>query len=169
MSLFAFHATCIAEQFYLTDVAGKKHGPFEFAHGQELRLDGKELAISIPRIEFKNHELANLMKKTIIPTVDFRQANIRDVITFLSKASHEYWPEASPRGIGMILKLDDDPLGEKYPLITFNAQHISLYEALDIVGEIAKLEIEVKHLVLMIEPITPEKEKVHQQLPQVQK
>ncbi len=97
------------------------------------------------------------LRQIIIPEVDFRQADVRDVLAFLHKASVEHDPEQ--RGIGIIMTIDDHPHrddssqvmeadpfavssrgGESHgPLISFRSMELSLLDALDIVADIAKL------------------------------
>jgi hypothetical protein len=102
-------------------------------------------------------ELIEKMDSIIIPEIDFRQANIRDVITFLQQSSIDF--SQDQQGFSMILQLGEeeseedartdpdlfsaDPfpndLSPDVTIVTFSALDISLREALDIVCDVANL------------------------------
>ena len=131
-----------------------------------------------PKEESERLKIINKMKAIKIPEIDFRQANINDVIKFLQEASVEF-DEVSDddevKGINIILNLaagprrqqkqapvSDDPfatatgeaagLGDEVPLITFSARYIDLHEALRIVTEVANLKFRVTGSVIMVVP-----------------
>jgi general secretion pathway protein D len=118
------------------------------------------------------------MERIIIPELDFRQANIHDVIFFLQEASVEFdtgeRPEGEEPGVNIILNLRGrqappsaaapaDPFaaalapsdaggGGDIQHITFSARYISLLEALDIVTEVADLKYRIEGSVVMVLP-----------------
>ena len=115
------------------------------------------------------------MEQIRIPEIDFRTANIHDVIDFLQEASVEFDTDpgaGGQRGVNIILNLgqtagsapapkSDDPFAEVLdgggggggvPLITFSARYISLLEALRIVTEVAYLKYRIEGSVVMIVP-----------------
>jgi general secretion pathway protein D len=118
------------------------------------------------------------MERIIIPELDFRQANIHDVIDFLQDASVEFdtteRPEGAQPGVNIILNLRGKqaaaaPAGPADPFaaalapadgggagdiqhITFSARYISLLEALDIVTEVADLKYRIEGSVVMVVP-----------------
>lgn len=119
------------------------------------------------------------MEQIKIPEVDFRQANIHDVVEFLQMASVDFDPAEGPddeKGVNIILSLgesgrsspaepaaSDDPFGSmlqesntapasEVPLITFTARYISLLEALRIVTQVADLKYRIEGSVVMIVP-----------------
>ncbi len=120
--------------------------------------------------------IAEKMEKIIIPELNFRQANIVDVIEFLQRASIEYDTTDSPpeeKGVNIILNLggdsapvadarDLDPFaipsstisssGSGTKAITFSSRYISLMEALRIVTEISQLKYRIDGSVVMIVP-----------------
>jgi general secretion pathway protein D len=138
-----------------------------------------------PKISSRNEssraKLIAKMERIIIPAIEFRQANINDVILFLQTASVEYdnteGPEES-KGVNIVLNLGEGAApsagapaeagtpfaaegaaaapaassGEIVP-ITFSARHISLLEALKIVTEVAKLKYRVEDQVVMVVPL----------------
>jgi hypothetical protein len=117
------------------------------------------------------------MKGIILPEVDFRQANIHDVIQFLQQTGVQHDPEH--QGINLVLNLQpfshvaqdsgdpfaaqgsgdpfaaripDDP-SNGVPLITFSARDISLLETLQIVTSVANLRWRLKESVVMVVPV----------------
>ena len=121
-------------------------------------------------------KILNKMKAIKIPEVDFRQANIRDVIQFLQDASVEYDPEPDPAkktGVNIILNLGGarpgagappggglggepgvvEPGVAEAPPITFTARYISLLEALKIVTDVAGLKYRIEGSVVIIVPL----------------
>ena len=125
-------------------------------------------------------KLQEKMNKIVIPEVDFRQANINDVVQELQNLSVEHDPETdanAPKGINLVLNLGQNaaaaPAAEApaaevalgaepaapaagdaggIPLITFNARFISLLEALKIITNVANLEYRIQGRVVMIVP-----------------
>ncbi len=122
------------------------------------------------------------MRKIIIPEINFRQANLTDVITFLGDASREYDDPntaADQRGINFILSLQApgsprstttsmpsqadpfaaplDPLAAA-PMsgagtpITFQARYVTLYDALSIVMNLADLKFRIRGNVVIVMP-----------------
>lgn len=130
--------------------------------------------------ESQRLEILRKMDEIKIPEIDFRQANIHDVVNFLQEASVEFDAspgEAEKKGVNIILNLQagraqeppsrapsDDPFADPaeaapgdqgaggVPLITFSARYISLLEALKIVTEVANLKYRVEGTVVMIVP-----------------
>jgi len=124
------------------------------------------------------------MASIIIPEVDFRQANIHDVIQFLQDNSVEFDPSPdSKKGVNIILNLGTmetapaEAVGDTWgaagadgaavapggtELITFRAREISLLEALRIVTDVANLKFRVDGNVVMVLPFNaPESTIVH--------
>jgi len=125
-------------------------------------------------------EIIDKMNLIVIPEIDFRQANIHDVVDFLQEASVDYDPAEDPKdrkGVNIILHLgttaadmgapaaapaSDDFFksldaagpagGSDVPLITFRARDISLHEAMKIVTEVANLKYRIDGKVVLIVP-----------------
>lgn len=140
---------------------------------------GGEIRPPEPRQVGRADERQKILKKMesiIIPDIDFRQANINDVIAFLQQQSVENDKTGDERkGVNIILNLGAgaagaaapaparDPFaaaiegaglapGAEVPLITFSARYISLMEALKIVAKVANLKYRVEGSVVMIVP-----------------
>ncbi len=110
-----------------------------------------------------------------IPEIDFRQANIHDVVDFLQRASVDFDVSDDPedmKGVNIILNLgqsaqpaaapSNDPfaavmqtsagVGSDIPLITFSARYLSLLEALKTVTSVANLKYRIEGSIVMIVP-----------------
>ena len=128
----------------------------------------------------RRDQINRKMSAIIIPEVDFRSANIHDVISFLQESSVEFdqtAKEGEKRGINIILNLGSSSSAaaasapattELFPaagetaappvdaanaaLITFKARDISLYDALKIVTEVSQTKFRVEGNVVMVMP-----------------
>jgi hypothetical protein len=130
--------------------------------------------------ESQRTRMIEKMKSIKIPEIDFRQANIYDVIDFLSEASIENDSAAEAgekKGVDIILNLgtgrptapvSDDPFADPFadvlgvggpapaseiPLITFHARYVTLLEALRIVTSVAGLKYTIRDSVVMVVPL----------------
>jgi type II secretory pathway component GspD/PulD (secretin) len=156
-------------QFTLKLDDGTTTGPFELRDGTVISVGGRKATVT--KVKQDNTKLIEKMKNIRIPELDFRQANIRDVIEFLQKSSVKY--STDKKGIPLILRLShatndadaqdntttpwasepDDNIEtatETLPLITFSALNITLKEALDIVVDIANLKYRATDSTLII-------------------
>lgn len=120
------------------------------------------------------------MKSITIPEINFRAANINDVIGFFEQASREFDSQEIPpeqRGVNFILQLpaqddgaqiEDDPFAPAartgrggVPPITFTARYMDLYEALRIITDVASLKFRIRSNAVMIMPLNmPERDMV---------
>jgi len=143
----------------------------------------KRVAITTNRpdrgLEMDAGAMKERMRSIIIPEINFRQANLTDVITFLADASREYDPRqeipVDRRGINLILSLqsgvatppagagrNDDPFAapaaggmDSSPgarPITISARYISLMDALDLVMKLADLKYTVRGNIVTVVP-----------------
>ena len=111
------------------------------------------------------------MESIVIPEIEFRQANIADVIAFFGDASREYDDPklpASKRGVNFVLDLSllpnggmsDDDCGlfdvpsddSPIPLLTVKAHYVTLKSTLDLVMDMAGLKYRIEHGVVRIVP-----------------
>lgn len=143
-------------------------------HEEPIRGDGR-MVTDRQQDEIQRMAILEKMENIRIPEVDFRQANIRDVVNFLFQQSAEFDPEPDPdrrRGVNIILNLDADQAGPaptapadpfapaaaaatgaaSETLVTFSARDITLKEALDIVVDIAGLKYLIRGNVVMVMP-----------------
>ncbi len=147
---------------------GLHETPLESEIGGTTKMKGDD--------EIRRAAILQKMTQIRIPEVDFRQANIRDVVTFLHMQSVEFDPEK--RGVNIILKLDADAGGASAPaaapvgafgafgepaagapggaanetLVTFSALDITLKEALDYSVDIAALKYLIRGNAVMVMP-----------------
>jgi general secretion pathway protein D len=135
------------------------------------------------RGETDQDRILKKMDGITIPEIDFRQANIQNVIEFLQDQSIE-WDRSGddPRGVNLILNLGaveaapvaaqpaDEwgfapapepsaaPAGTQ--LITFRAREISLLQALKIVTDVANLKYRIEGNVVMVLPFNAADSKI---------
>ena len=161
---------------------GDAWNPRDYASEDDVRPTfSTEDSNRTQRQETDEDRILSKMEAIRIPEIDFRQANIHDVVNFLQEASVEYDPSDdpnAPKGVNIILNLqaigetdasapaaEADPFGfgaaepvggggpgGDVPLVTFNARYISLLEALRIVTRVTRLEYRVDGSVVMIVP-----------------
>ncbi len=141
-------------------------------------------------------EILKKMQRIVIPEIEFRQANITDVITFLSDASREYDPDEDVseerRGINIILNLNSGSTGSSSSSsssddtamdfldsnysdtsadtgvspITTSARFVTLYDAMEMIMDIADLKYRVKgNMVLVMPENAPDGELIHRMYP----
>jgi hypothetical protein len=146
-------ALCHADSFFLKhEKTGKVYGPFTYKDGTVVKIGKQQFTLLKP--EQKPMTLMQVLKSTKIPKIEFRQTNVHDVIDFLQQASAEFCPSDDPKwkgGVNIVLNLKGMKKRD-LPIITFNAEQISLHEALNVVTQIAELEQEIRENVIMIRP-----------------
>ncbi|MGI5870291.1 MAG: hypothetical protein ACOX9C_12725, partial [Kiritimatiellia bacterium] len=140
----------------------------------DVRIDGP--GPDDPLVTTDEMKIIEKMKSITIPEIDFRQANITDIVNFLTEASREFDKQDLPpeqRGINIVLKLDapaaaveeaapaniwDAPALSApaavggVPLITINTRYVTLLGALDMIMELANLKYRVRDNVVLIMP-----------------
>ena len=131
-----------------------------WSSGVEQRIEEKK------EKQRQREAVINKMKEIIIPEIEFRQVDIRDVINFLVEASKEF--DTDKKGVNIILNIGTmqndinssaDPFADsssdnesEIPLITFSARDISLYETLKIVMQVSYLRFIIKDNNIFIVP-----------------
>jgi general secretion pathway protein D len=126
-------------------------------------------------IDTAERRIRSKLEAIILPEVNFRGANIYDVVEFLTNASVEYDDPELPieqRGVNFILRIPgesaeqpaepDDPFAPavtpratgagRVPLITFNARHLPLFDVLRVVMDVGGLRYRITDNVVMIVP-----------------
>jgi len=146
---------CYTSEFFLNDSHGKRYGPYKPQHGDRIRIGEEDYTVHVPSVVFQKNEAVKKMKTIIIPSIDFKQAHIYDVIEFLQQYTP---PELLPTSSVVDLSPQQSvasPLqqkDERVPLITFSAENISLFDALTVVCEVAGLKWEVEETWIRIRP-----------------
>ena len=87
-----------------------------------------------------------VMKRIMIPSVQFNNAEVQDVVEYLQKASIEH--DGKKRGVNFVLDLK----GRKPGKITFSARFITLLDLLNTCTEVADMEYRIEGNVVMIVP-----------------
>ena len=120
--------------------------------------------------EDKTDETIRKLDKIIIPEIEFRQANIHDIVDFLNKATVEAGAPTSgeaKKDTTFVLNLGDadkkagesetlsqtaTKTEETAPEVTFTARSISMLSALKIITQVSGLKYKVVDGTVMIEP-----------------
>lgn len=130
--------TCLAESFQLkSDKNGKLYGPYEFKDGATVVI-GKASFTLIKSVQAPS-ALEKKMDGIIIPQLQFRQANIADVLNYLRQVSIDLDKTDIPpeqKGVNFILK--GNP--QEMPSITLNLSSVPLSDAVKFVTEMAGLK-----------------------------
>ncbi len=149
-------------------------------HEEPIDTELTETTTGRPEEEIQRLRILEKMESIRIPEVNFRQANIRDVVTFLQQQSVEFDPaenRADRTGVNIILKMKQgdqqggaaasEPESDFFAapsepsgggegggdsLITFSALDVTLKEALDIVVDVANLKYRIRGNVVMLLP-----------------
>jgi len=163
MLLVFLGSSALAEKFFLTsEKGGEKYGPFEFREGQRVVVGGKVFVISKRGAEIDRVVLKRKAESLILPVLELRQANIRDVVRFLRDESSKL-DKTSPedkRGVAIVLKTDGVPAGD-LPLVTYSARNISLLHAIQILAQVTGLHYRIDGSAIYIEAVRPKLVSLH--------
>jgi hypothetical protein len=107
INIFVLSVALHATEFYLADSLGKQYGPFEFKQGNKISIATNEYTIA--KVLTSEQKIIEKMKTIIIPNLDFRNANIADVVDFLQTISFELdkEPERMKRGLSIVFDDSD--------------------------------------------------------------
>ncbi len=155
--------TAAAQDFQLRSPTGELTGPFRFREGETVQM-GTNTA-SLVTVRSQANRILDAMQAIRIPEVDFRQANIRDVVAFLTPLS----VSADRPEIKFVLKLEEPPASgsddsafgttnrapdsttDASP-ITFSALDITLKDTLDYAVDIAGCKYRIRDGAVVIMP-----------------
>ncbi|HIE11795.1 MAG TPA: hypothetical protein EYP62_09285 [Kiritimatiellae bacterium] len=149
---------------------------------KEVELPPEVARREVIKTQTAAERLREKMSKIIIPEIEFRQANIRDVVNFLVEASIAGDPEG--HGVNIVLNLPSEAAeteappapaleeelpffgeeaapapppapteGTLVPSITLNLRRIALLDALKIITEVAGLRYRIEGNVVVITPV----------------
>jgi general secretion pathway protein D len=90
------------------------------------------------------------LQKIMIPSLDFRDANIKDVVLFLTETCRRQDPK---QGVNILLLGMDDSMTAEQDNITISIRDMSLYEALQYIVEMASLKFDVQAKAVAVMPI----------------
>ncbi len=111
--------------------------------GAAAAVDPKKLAIQ---------QMTARLESIMIPSLDFRDANIKDVVLFLTETCRRLDTEG--KGINILLLGMEDSVAAEQNNITISIRDMSLYEALQYIVEMASLKFEVKPSVVAVMPVS---------------
>lgn len=100
------------------------------------------LCLAQSNITVRTVSVATKLNSTIIPEIDFRQADLRDIVAFLSEASRQYDSTNLPkdlRGVNIVLMDVNNP-----SKLTLSLRNVSLRSVLTLVGEAAGLSVDIQ-------------------------
>ncbi|HOW97068.1 MAG TPA: hypothetical protein P5567_09585 [Kiritimatiellia bacterium] len=126
------------ERFMLSDPeVGAEYGPFVYEDGAILEVYGRPLTLR--RLDTKADALKQKMEQITLPSIEFRNAALPDVVQFLVDAS----VAGDPEGTGVNIVLPPEPAaGEAAPrTVTLSLRRVSLYDALALVAEVSGLSV----------------------------
>ncbi|VGO17170.1 Type II secretion system protein D [Pontiella desulfatans] len=86
-----------------------------------------------------------------IPSLDFRDANIKDVVLFLTETCRRL--DTSKQGVNILLLGMEDSMAADQNNITISIRDMSLFEALSYIVEMASLKFEVQPKAVAIMPV----------------
>jgi len=136
-------------------------GPFLPSNGATVTVGERTLVLQMSRT--KREQTEALLKNIIIPSIEFRQANLKDVIHFLVEASLAADPEREGANI-VLSRLEDVPAPALTSssneggvgadvfhgsptaadrTITLNLRRVTLYDAIATIAEVAGLKWEI--------------------------
>ena len=87
----------------------------------------------------------------VIPSLDFREANIKDVVLFLTETCRRQ--DASRQGVNILLLGMEDTMASDQNNITISIRDMNLLDALNYIVEMASLKFEVKPKAVAIMPV----------------
>ena len=129
----------LAEVCSLKDNAtGKVHGPFQFKDGARVKIESNEL--TVVKIDPSHEKLVAILKETKIPSINFRDAAVTDIASFLSRTVKD----------GQVSIIVAHHAKAVAP-ITFSVRNTTLYNALGIVCNTGTLKWQIRNGVVVID------------------
>ncbi|MEI6891570.1 MAG: hypothetical protein V5783_05290 [Pontiella sp.] len=95
--------------------------------------------------------LSARLQSIIIPSLDFRDANIKDVVLFLAETCRRQDP--TKQGVNILLLGMGDSMVAEQNNITISIRDMSLYEALQYIVEMASLKFDVQPRAVAVMPV----------------
>jgi len=135
-------AGCASPMFTLRDKSGGIHGPYPFAHGQKIGVGNDTLILhrELP----PDRLVKDRMQTLLIPEVDFRNATINDIVSFLREPKTYYDPDNRrhypPVDVVLVVPEGKHPL---IPRVTLRAQSISMLATVRTVAKLAGLDFSI--------------------------
>lgn len=139
------------DSFYLKEEGTNTvHGPFEFSQGARVKIEEKSYVI-LKKTSEKPLSVQQKLEQTVIPEIQFRNANIQDVLQFLREASIQFSPPMTEAQKGVNIILSPKALNNR-ATVTFTAKKITLEEALRAVTQTSGLRTRIDGSVIWVVP-----------------
>lgn len=141
-------SSTMGETFKLKDTATNKlHGPFHFKHGSHIKIGTTEWELE--RIDPRRDKIIAEMKKVKIPSLQFRDASLKDVVLFVSETVRRLGHE------GMDIVLGPDASTDESTTILLSVKDMSLHDCLAYICEMTHTEWDIRHGVIILERENP--------------
>jgi type II secretory pathway component GspD/PulD (secretin) len=143
-------AFCHAQEFSLQGGSGKVTGPYALREGTEIVIGTNRAFLT--QVRTQKHPLLDDLREIVIPEIAFKQASLRDAVTFLQQAA----ARADPKKRNLPLALGCTPEQEKALAavpITCHARGLSLLDALLVITELTKTKYGVNRDIVTILPL----------------
>ncbi|MBP7828382.1 MAG: hypothetical protein KA248_00545 [Kiritimatiellae bacterium] len=142
VALLVLAAAAFAEEsFILADPeVGAEYGPFVYKDGAVIEVYGRPLTLR--RLDTRADALKHKLQQIIVPSIEFRNAALPDVVRFFVEASIA----GDPEGTGVHIVLPPEPASGEAPprTVTLSLRRVSLYDALKIVANVAGLTVRLE-------------------------
>jgi hypothetical protein len=135
------------DAFVLKDCkTGKEMGPYWFREGNVISF-GQESA-TIQKVLRTNEVLTEKLKSRIIPEMDFRDADIRDIIAFFQEPrviqSDAEEIADPPIEIVLVLPAGKEPAEMGIPKVTWHARSLSVFSSLRTLAQMTGMDFAVR-------------------------
>ena len=162
MSFWGYGESIPGEIFFLKgEGSGEKYGPFEYKDGEKIVVGKQAFVINKLATVVKQSDLQAKMERLIIPQMEFRQANIEDVIKYLAKVSIDFDKDsaAGEKGVNFILQLKRPATAAEtapaaaanLPTVTLSLRNIRLMDAVRYITEVTGLKYKIENNAVVIE------------------
>jgi hypothetical protein len=125
---------------------GKDSGPFWFREGSTVTIAGESARIQ--KVIRANDALVEKLRSRVIPVIEFREADIRDIVTFFREPrvimSDQEEITDPPIDIVLVLPAGKTPRDMGIPLITWEARSLSIYDALRALAQMTGMEFAIR-------------------------
>ena len=154
---FLLAGVASAESFHLKHTeSGKLLGPFPWQDGATLKLGTNTYTLVKAK---KQLPLSYQLDHIYIPNIEFRNADLRDVVTFLQEASLQNDP--NNQGVNIMLMPIKPRVGRdgkmeqpSYPKVTMNIRNVTISDALHLIQSATGWRVQAKRNALLISPPT---------------
>jgi len=115
-----------------------------------------------------NEKTLDKLHAIVVPKLDFRVANIADVVTFLVETSRERDRDKGPDGKGIGLNIAVD-IKAPVPPVSISLRRVSLHDALDFICDLTGLERSLESGTVMLTMSSPIEKQIAQKLDELGK